>query len=80
MEAWLTVAEEARRPFNVPFNLDERFVVAAERKLGASLPYSYRQAVKTSNGGQVRAHNDYWNLFPILDISDRKRLKRCRPH
>jgi hypothetical protein len=60
----------------VPFDLDERFVVAAEQKLGASLPYSYRQAMKTSNGGQVRAHNDYWNLFPILDTSDRKRLKR----
>jgi hypothetical protein len=27
---------------DVPFELDERFIVAAEHALGASLPYSYR--------------------------------------
>jgi hypothetical protein len=60
----------------VPFELDERFIIAAEQKLGASLPYSYRQAMMTSNGGEVLAHNDVWDLYPILDTSDRKRLKR----
>src|SRR4029078_8534863 len=29
-----------------------------------------------SNGGQVIAHDDVWELHPILDTSDRKRLKR----
>jgi hypothetical protein len=60
----------------MPFDLDERFIVAAEEKLGASLPYSYRQAMKSSNGGEVRACGDVWQLYPILDTSDRKRLKR----
>jgi hypothetical protein len=60
----------------VPFNLEERFVVAAEQKLGAPLPYSYRHAMRTSNGGQVLAHDDVWDLYPILDTSDRKRLGR----
>ena len=60
----------------MPFELDERFIAAAEAKLGASLPYSYRQAMKASNGGSVRAFNDVWQLHPILDPSDRKRLKR----
>jgi|SRR5262249_42357397 len=60
----------------MPFELDERFIVAAEQKLGASLPYSYRQAMKASNGGTVLAFNDVWELHPILDTSDRKRLKR----
>ena len=60
----------------MPFNLDERFIAAAEQKLGASLPSSYRQAMMTNNGGEVLAYDDVWNLHPILDTSDRKRVKR----
>ena len=60
----------------MPFTLDERFIVAAEQKLGASLPHSYRQAMMASNGGQVLVHDDVWDLHPILDTSDRKRVKR----
>ena len=60
----------------MPFDLDERFIVAAEEKLGATLPYSYRQAMMKGNGGAVRADGDVWWLYPILDTSDRKRLKR----
>jgi hypothetical protein len=62
--------------YGVPFELDERFIIAAEQRLGASLPYSYRRAMMTSNGGQVYAYDDVWNLHPILDTSDRKHLKR----
>src|SRR5215467_12514517 len=29
-----------------------------------------------SNGGRVLAYDDVWDLHPILDTSDRKRLKR----
>jgi hypothetical protein len=60
----------------VPFNLEERFIAAAEQEFGASLPYSYRQAMMTNNGGEVFACDDVWNLHPILDASDRKRVKR----
>jgi SMI1 / KNR4 family (SUKH-1) len=60
----------------MPFNLAERFVCAAEEKLGAALPHSYRQAMMASNGGEVAAYDDVWNLYPILDSSDRKRLSR----
>ena len=60
----------------MPFKLDERFIVAAEQQLAAPLPHSYRQAMMTSNGGQVIAHDDVWELHPILDTSDRRRLKR----
>jgi len=60
----------------VPFELEERFVIAAEQELGASLPYSYRRAMMMSNGGRVLAYDDVWDLYPILDTSDRKRLKR----
>src|SRR5262249_46377612 len=37
---------------------------------------SYRQAMMASNGGEVAAYDDVWNLHPILDKSDRKRLSR----
>jgi len=60
----------------MPFDLDERFIAAAEEKLGASLPHSYRQAMRESNGGAVVAGGGVWHLYPILDTSDRKRLKR----
>ena len=60
----------------MPFDLAERFIIAAEEKLGAPLPHSYRQAMMASNGGQVAACGDVWDLHPILDSSDRKRLSR----
>jgi len=60
----------------MPFNIAERFITAAEEKLGAPLPHSYRQAMMASNGGEVVAYNDVWVLHPILDNSDRKRLSR----
>src|SRR5215470_9834024 len=60
----------------MPFDLAERFISMAEEKLGAPLPSSYRQAMMASNGGEVAAHDDVWNLHPILDGSDRKRLLR----
>ena len=60
----------------MPFELKERFVIAAEQELGASLPDAYRRAMMMSNGGRVLAYDDVWDLYPILDRSDRKRLKR----
>lgn len=58
----------------MPFNLAERFISAAEE--WAPLPHSYRQAMMASNGGEVAAYDDVWNLHPILDNSDRERLSR----
>src|SRR4029450_9203620 len=52
------------------------FIKSGEENLGAPLPHSYRQAMMASNGGDVAAYNDIWNLHPILDTSDRKRLSR----
>jgi hypothetical protein len=60
----------------MPFNIAERLITAAEEKLGAPLPHSYRQAMMASNGGEVVAYDDVWNLHPILDNSDRRRLSR----
>lgn len=60
----------------MPFDLNERYVQAAELALGVSLPTSYRVAMMNRNGGAVATENDVWDLYPIADDSDRKRLAR----
>jgi hypothetical protein len=52
-----------------PFSIHERPFAAAEQKLGAVLPWSYRQAMRASNGGQVLACGIVWDLDPNLDAS-----------
>lgn len=64
----------------MPFDLQESFVVAAERALGARLPASYREAMMRSNGGERDAEDDTWWLHPIADASDRKRQSRTANH
>lgn len=60
----------------MPFDLDERCVQAAEQALSVSFPTSYRLAMMRSNGGTVATESDDWDLYPIADDSERKRLAR----
>ena len=65
----------------MPFPLDMRFVREAEAKLGCSLPASYIAQMCRCNGGQVSAGlhpfaRDTFDLYPILDTTDRKRMAR----
>jgi hypothetical protein len=60
----------------MPFDLAESFIAAAEEALGARFPASYRKAMARANGGEVEALRDSWQLHPIADTSDRKRLAR----
>lgn len=60
----------------MPFNLDEKFLLSAEEKLGAKLPDSYRQAMMAANGGELTIDMEDWFLYPILDSTDRKRISR----
>jgi hypothetical protein len=64
----------------MPFDLSERFIDEAEQLLGAALPESYRTAMKSENGGVVEFNDDDWELYPIADSSDRKRLVRSCNH
>lgn len=64
----------------MPFDLAEAFVLAAERELGSPLPLSYRSAVLIENGGELETESDDWELYPIADTSDRKRLSRTANH
>jgi hypothetical protein len=64
----------------MPFDLAESFIAAAEEALGATFPASYRVAMARANGGEVEALHDSWQLHPIADTSDRKRLARTANH
>lgn len=64
----------------MPFDLDEAFILEAEQELGARLPASYRRALARSNGGEIEAAGDVWQLHPIADRSDRKRIARTANH
>ncbi len=58
------------------FPVDEKWIQEAESKLGIKLPHSYRHAIAKENGGEKTIHGETWDLYPIWDKSDRKRLKR----
>ena len=60
----------------MPFPLEARFVRDAEAKLGRTLPLGYVARMCRDNGGQVAVGRDVFNLHPILDTTDRKRLAR----
>ncbi|EPM4644594.1 TPA: SMI1/KNR4 family protein, partial [Vibrio parahaemolyticus] len=62
------------------FNLTEEQLVNTEGELGARLPHDYRESMKTDNGGEATTEEDDWELYPIKDNSDRKRLARTCNH
>jgi len=62
------------------FDLFEEQLQDSEDEFGARFPESYRHQMMRSNGGEVDAASDYWNLIPLRDTSDRKRLSRTANH
>ena len=64
----------------MPFDIAESLVLAAEQKLGAKLPESYRSSMLRENGGELETGEDAWRQYPIADTSDRKQLSRTANH
>ena len=60
----------------MPFPVDSKYVARTEDKLGVRLPLGYISKMLSNNGGSVATRDDRWQLFPIFDDSDKKRLKR----
>ncbi|WP_092047937.1 SMI1/KNR4 family protein [Planctomicrobium piriforme] len=60
----------------MPFPLSEQFVKEAEAKLGMRFPSEYVAKMMKANGGEFQTQSDEWELYPILDSSDKKRLAR----
>ncbi len=40
-------------------------IAEAERELGATLPASYKEAMRRHNGGEIATEMDLWELYPI---------------
>ena len=64
----------------MPFSLSDEQLALTEQALNATLPYEYRAAMKADNGGEVSTDEDDWELYPIKDTTDRKRLLRTCNH
>ena len=62
------------------FPTTQAMIERAEKLLGASLPAPYVTRLLRENGGEVSAAGDIWQLFPVLDDSDRKRVSRTANH
>ncbi|QQE10316.1 SMI1/KNR4 family protein [Planctomycetota bacterium] len=60
----------------MPYPLEEKYIIKTEEKLGAKFPNEYRNKMMASNGGEIEADDDDWQLNPIFDDSDKKRLSR----
>jgi len=62
------------------FNLDEIYIKKAEEHLGALLPEAYKKEMMQNNGGTIILEDEEWELFPIADSSDKKRIARTCNH
>ena len=60
----------------MPFPLNENYIEKAESELGARFPDSFRNKMMEMNGGTVILGEDYFELHPFYDTSDKKRIKR----
>lgn len=62
------------------FPTELNFIEAAERDLGVVLPSAFRTHLLANNGGEIEALDDVWELNPVLDTSDRRRIARTASH
>lgn len=60
----------------MPFPLERKFVDETQRRLGIRFPPAFVAKMIRENGGAVEISGEAWWLFPILDSSDTRRLKR----
>lgn len=64
----------------MPFPLDEKYVLAAEKQIDARMLDAYRSMMMAENRGCAKLGRDPWWLHPIIDTSDKKLSKRTCNH
>ena len=64
----------------MPFPIAENYILDAEAALRAKLPERYRSWIARSNGSEVEAQHETWQVHPLEDRTDRKRLARSANH
>ena len=62
------------------FPTTEENIRRAEQALSIVFPPDLRARLLRDNGGEVEAEDDVWQLFPVQDTTDRKRLSRTANH
>lgn len=62
------------RPW-MPFPVHDSRIAASEKALGRRLPNGLSERLRQKNGGEIEAAGIVWYLHPILDDSDRRRLR-----
>lgn len=60
----------------MPWSVEPKYIDAAEAKLGAALPKSYRRHIAASNGGSLSLLDDVWEVLPVWDTSTTKLASR----
>lgn len=58
----------------------QKFIDQAEQALGVSLPDWLCTRLLRENGGEIETDEDVWQLFSVLDTSDRKHAVRSASH
>ena len=64
----------------MPFPVDIKYIIETEHELGIVFPDSFKAKMKKENGGELMTEDDDWQLFPIFDKSDNKRISRTCNH
>jgi len=58
------------------FPVQEKYIEQAESELGIRFPDSFRNKMMKQNGGEIEIGEDYFQLYPFYDTSEKKRIKR----
>lgn len=64
----------------MPLPVDDKFILEAEQNLGIKLPNSYKGRMRIHNGGEIEAMDDVWQVYPVFDTSDRRRIIKTSNH
>ncbi len=64
----------------MPLPASIRCAKAAAKLLGVKFPPDYVLRITRENGGTFSAGGEVWELYPVFDDSDRRRLKRTCDH
>lgn len=60
----------------MPFPITAAEIAKTEAKTGFTFPLGLKVRYVKENGGEVEVAGDCWQLIPMFDTSDRKRLAR----
>jgi hypothetical protein len=62
------------------FPISEEQIAKTEAELGRRLPPVYRATIMKINGGMAFTDEDEWQIHPLKDTSDRRRISRTCNH